>query len=84
MEHWARPSFRARAPGARKPKIFATLWPDEARAVEMRTPEQQEELVERRPAVFEPVHGTWGLMGATFIELVRASTADVRDALPGG
>lgn len=80
LPHFDRPSFRVGLPG-KKPKIFATLWIDEGRAVAMLTPEQQDALVESKPAVFSPVQGTWGLLGATFIDLAQASTADVRTAL---
>jgi len=81
LEHWGRPSFRVGLPGAKRPKIFTTLWPDENRAVVMLRPEQQEDRVDTQPRVFVPVHGTWGIMGATFIELSTATQRDVRDAL---
>jgi hypothetical protein len=81
MEHWGRPSFRVGAPGAKKPKIFATLWPDEDRAVFMLTPEQQERWVEARPRIFTPVHGTWGILGATFVELAAANETVIRQTL---
>jgi hypothetical protein len=81
LDHWGRPSFRVGLPGARKPKIFATLWPDERRAVVMLKPEQQEEWMESHPGMFAPVHGTWGVMGATFVELAAADQRTVHLAL---
>jgi hypothetical protein len=81
MAHFDRPSFRVGASGAKKPKIFATLWEDDRRAVVMLKPEQQEAWEESHPEVFIPVHGTWGIMGATFIELRIADQRLVRRAL---
>ena len=81
MDHFDRPSFRVGLPGAKKPKIFATLWEKDRRAVVMLKPEQQEDLEERLPRVFIPVHGTWGVMGATFIELRLADQKTVKMAL---
>lgn len=71
-------------------KIFATLpfeGDEDAKgnlpggvAVVKLTPEQQSELVEAHPAVFEPVPGGWGRRGYTRILLRAASLAIARRA----
>jgi len=63
QDHWGRPSFRV---GKR---IFATLWPDDGKAMIKLTPDQQDEHVEEQPQTFVPVPGGWGLQGATFVML---------------
>lgn len=74
QDHFGRPSFRIGK------KIFMTLWPVERRAVLMFTPDQQAEHVpalamaddpdaDTDPRPFFPVHGTWGMRGATFMAL---------------
>lgn len=79
LPHFDRPSFRVGE--GKKYKIFATLWEDDRRMVAMLTPDQQDELVAESPQVFEPVRGSWGLMGATFVHLRFAKASDVRRAL---
>ncbi len=58
-------------------RIFATL-ASEAKGYGnlMLTPEMQQEFVRELPAVFLPVPGGWGRMGATHIRLASA-TEDV-------
>lgn len=63
QDHWGRPSFRVNK------RIFATLWPDAGKAMLKLTPDQQDDLVDGRPQTLFPVPGTWGLQGATFIQL---------------
>ncbi|MGD9689422.1 MAG: MmcQ/YjbR family DNA-binding protein [Phycisphaerales bacterium] len=63
QDHWGRPSFRVRG------RIFSTLWADDGKAMVKLTPEQQDDHVETHAGVFEPVAGTWGAQGATFIRL---------------
>jgi len=66
--HMGHPDFRV---GGR---IFATLASeDEGYGNLMLTPEQQEVFVEELPAVFVPVAGGWGKMGATHIRLAVAT-----------
>jgi hypothetical protein len=69
--HMGAPDFRV---GGR---IFATL-ASEAKGYGnlMLTPEMQQEFVRELPAVFLPVPGGWGRMGATHIRLASA-TEDV-------
>lgn len=45
----------------------------------MLTPEVQAEFVDEAPALFFPVDGGWGRMGATHIRLAKAN----RDVLTG-
>ena len=54
--------------------IFATLASqDKGYGNLMLNPEQQAEFVAELPAVFEPVAGGWGRMGATHIHLSAAN-----------
>ncbi len=71
QDHWGRPSFRVNK------RIFATLWPDDGKAMIKLTPDQQDELVEAHPAVMSPVPGGWGLQGATFVRLTGKGAAKV-------
>jgi hypothetical protein len=73
--HMDHPDFRVDG------KIFATLSSDESRAMVKLTPEQQVEYVQAVPGVFEPVNGSWGQHGATWIDLPHASAEDARRAL---
>jgi hypothetical protein len=58
-------------------RIFATLAAQEQGYGNlMLTPEQQATFVEELPAVFLPVPGGWGRMGATHVRL-SAATEDV-------
>lgn len=69
--HMGAPDFRV---GGR---IFATLASQsQGYGNLMLTPEQQATFVEELPAVFLPVPGGWGRMGATHIRLA-AATGDV-------
>jgi hypothetical protein len=62
-DHWGRPSFRV------KGKIFATLWPDEQRAMLKLPPAEQDALIMLDPETFSAVPGTWGQRGSTYVEL---------------
>ena len=62
-------------------KIFATYRPSDGRAVLKLSPDEQALLTESSPAVFEPVHGSWGLRGWTILHLAEADSAMVRHAL---
>jgi hypothetical protein len=58
-------------------RIFATLASqNQGYGNLMLTPEQQAAFVEELPAVFLPVPGGWGRMGATHVRL-SAATEDV-------
>lgn len=69
------PDFRVRG------RIFATLRPEEGRAVVKLASEEQAVLVEAEPAVFAPVAGGWGRQGWTSVILESADEATLRSAL---
>jgi hypothetical protein len=74
-EHWGRPSFRV------KGKIFATLWPEQQRAMLTLPTAEQAALTMLDPATFSAVPGTWGQRGSTYVELQTVETADFHEAL---
>jgi hypothetical protein len=73
-DHWGRPSFRVRK------KIYATLWPNEKRAVVRATLGDQTALVDWRPETFSVVP-RWGNYGWTFVELTKVDESTFRDVL---
>ena len=73
--HMGHPDFRVGG------KIFATLWPDEERAVMKLPPEMQAVMVEAKPEMFEPVPGSWGRRGSTRINLPNVDERTLRSAL---
>jgi hypothetical protein len=73
--HMGHPDFRVAG------KIFATVWPDEERAVVKLSPEMQAVMVEAEPDVFEPVPGSWGRRGSTRISLPDVDEQTLRSAL---
>jgi hypothetical protein len=73
--HMRRPDFRVRS------KIFATLYPDEQRAVVKLTSEDQQMRVEAEPLVFSPISGKWGLQGWTAINLTHSDEVTLQSAL---
>jgi hypothetical protein len=74
--HMGHPDFRVGG------KIFATLRaPGDGWAMVKLPPDQQEAFVQALPDVFEPVKGTWGVRGATYVQLAKAKEAAIRDAL---
>ena len=75
QDHWGRPSFGVRG------KIFATLWPDEQRAMLKLPPAEQAALIMLDPATFSAVPGTWGERGSTFVQLHTVEQADFLAAL---
>jgi hypothetical protein len=74
-EHWGRPSFRVRQ------RIFATLWPDERRAMVKLSLDDQAALTALAPDVFSPVPGGWGARGATFVSLEHVEREELLEAL---
>ena len=63
-------------------RIFATLASvKEGYGNLMLTPEIQAEFLRGRPDLFLPVHGGWGRMGATHIQLAVADEDSLRGAL---
>ena len=73
--HMGHPDFRV---GGR---VFATLWPDERRAVLVLTSEDQEILVNAEPTIFSPIPGGWGRRGATNVALSTVDTPTLRTAM---
>jgi hypothetical protein len=74
-DHRGHPSFRVRG------KIFATLWPQEQRAVLKLAPADQSALVNLDPQTFSPVPGAWGNQGWTNVQLQTAERAILAMAL---
>jgi hypothetical protein len=75
QDHRGHPSFRVGG------KIFATLRPDEQRAVLKLAPAEQSALITLDPQTFSPVPGTWGHQGWTNVQLPTAEPAIVQTAL---
>jgi hypothetical protein len=73
--HMDHPDFRVAG------KIFATLNHDETLGMVKLTPDQQEVYLHDYPNVFKPVNGTWGLKGATYIQLSAARKEILQNAL---
>lgn len=74
-EHMDHPDFRVGG------KIFATLWPNDAKGVVMLSPKEQAVFMESKPKVFSPVKGGWGRQGATEVHLPAATVKVTREAL---
>jgi hypothetical protein len=74
--HFDHPDFRVGG------KVFATLgYPREGWGMVKLPPEQQKGSVESHPDSFVRVNGSWGLKGATSVQLRTSRKADVRRAL---
>ena len=69
-EHWGRPAFRVNN------KIFATLWPNELRAVLKLTPEIQQELIAEEPEIYSKVAGAWCERGYTNVNLEQTDAEE--------
>jgi hypothetical protein len=75
LPHFNVPSFRY------KKKVFATYWEKDNRAM-LRLPLADQSVFCSYPkAVFFPVPGTWGMQGATFVELKKVRKDMFKDAL---
>jgi hypothetical protein len=73
--HMGNPDFRVDG------RIFATLSAQATgRGVLKLTTEQQQSFITEMPSTFQPVHGGWGRMGMTFIEL-KADNSTIEGAL---
>jgi hypothetical protein len=73
--HMNHPDFRL------NDRIFATLSAQErGYGVLKLTTEQQQAFIAEMPTIFQPVHGGWGRMGMTFIDL-KADKATIEGAL---
>ena len=75
QEHMGHPDFRVGG------KIFATLGPDEERAMVKLPVDQQKSFVSYDPEVFQPASGAWGRRGSTIVRLSAANELAVRQAL---
>ena len=74
--HMGHPDFRVGG------KIFATIAkPGKGVAMVKLTRDEQERFVAADSKAFEPVGGTWGLRGATYVQLRSAKLGMTRDAL---
>lgn len=62
-------------------KIFATLRPEKLRGVLLLTREDQSLLRETSGDMFEPVPGSWGEKGSTYVVLDNADPDAVRHAM---
>ena len=62
-------------------KIFATLRPEKLRGVLLLTREDQSLLRETSGDMFEPVPGSWGEKGSTYVVLDSANPYAVRHAM---
>jgi hypothetical protein len=74
-DHRGHPSFRV---GKR---IFATLWPEERRAVLKLSPDDQGALISLMPDCFSPIPGGWGRQGWTNVALEHITSEEFEEAL---
>src|SRR5918911_1132985 len=74
-DHWGRPSFRVSG------KIFATLWPDEQRAMLKLPPAEQAALIMLDPETFSAMPGIWGQRGSTYVQLHTVERTAFQTAL---
>ena len=70
-QHHGHPDFRV------KNKIFATLWPKEARAVVKLSPAEQRDLLKSSPGVFST--NAWSHQGWTNVHLPRITEERFRE-----
>jgi hypothetical protein len=75
VPHMERAAFRTPR------KIFATLPPDGETANLLLVPELQAAVIEAIPDAFRPVHGGWGKMGFTTVDLRVVKEADLKRVL---
>lgn len=74
--HMGHPDFRL------NDRIFATLSAEERGLGTLKlTVEQQQSFITEMPEIFEPVHGGWGRMGMTFVDLHKVDEATLNGAL---
>jgi hypothetical protein len=71
-DHHGMPSFRVAK------KIFATIHVAHPRMMAKLDPEDQHNLCQAHPGLVEPVSGSWGRKGSTFLWYERADEALVR------
>jgi len=73
QQHHGHPDFRVRK------KIFATLWPDEGRAVVKLAIADQQALVQMQPDRFSL--GGWAQQGWTNVNLAQIDASSLRDII---
>ena len=74
--HMSHPDFRVGG------KIFATLgYPNDEYGMVVLMPEDQKLFVKVHGDAFAPAKGAWGQAGSTLVQLKRARSAAVREAL---
>lgn len=74
--HMGNPDFRL------SDRIFATLSAQDRGLGTLKlTREQQQSFVLELPEIFQPVHGGWGRMGMTFVDLCRVDESTLQGAL---
>ena len=73
--HMGHADFRVRR------RIFATLGPDESWGMVKLSADLQAMYIRTEPDVFQPVKGTWGRRGCTYVRLEAATEPAVRQAL---
>ena len=73
--HMAHPDFRAHG------RIFASLHDGDTHGMVKLTPDQQKELIDEHPAMFEPESGAWGRQGCTRVLLPAADQDVVGEAM---
>ena len=67
--HMGHPDFRANG------RIFASIYPDNRRAMVKLTPDLQQQYVHAHPGMFEPATGAWGRQGSTTVHLALEEEA---------
>ena len=73
--HMGHADFRVRG------KIFATLGPKEDWGMVKLPPDEQADLLDEDGDVYKPAAGAWGVSGCTIVQLRRADSRLVRQAL---
>ncbi len=73
--HMGHPDFRVNG------RIFATLHTGDKSGMVKLLPEEQQELMRQKPAMFEPSPGAWGRGGSTTVILKAADIAILRSAM---
>ncbi len=75
IPHFHIPSFRY------KNKIYATLWEKENKAMLKLPLPDQSVFCSYNSSVFYPVPGSWGLKGATFVNLEKVNKKIIKEAI---
>jgi len=73
--HMGHPDFRANG------RIFATLYPDNKRAMVQLKPEQQADIMFVDQSAFAPASGAWGRQGSTTVQLALVNEDTLGEAM---